>query len=68
MPQNDDLDQACDRILANKGTAGDITTYVNDLADRLMHVPVMYGVDGGDISILQSIGQMMDRLNVNKKA
>jgi hypothetical protein len=60
------LDAAKDRILQGKGTAGDITLYVNDLADRLMHVPVMYGVDGGDISLLQSIGEKMDRLNVNK--
>ena len=36
--------------------------YLRDLAERLMHVPVMYGVDQSDVAQLRHIAERQDRL------
>ncbi len=38
--------------------------YLRDLAERLMHIPVMYGTDQGDVSRLERIAKYLER---NKK-
>lgn len=35
--------------------------YLRDLAERLRHIPVMYGTDGGDIDRLAMIAKQLDR-------
>ena len=34
--------------------------YLRDLAERLMHVPVMYGTDGYDIDRLAAIARKLE--------
>lgn len=34
--------------------------YLRDLAERLRHIPVMYGVDDGDIFRLRELAKMFD--------
>lgn len=36
--------------------------YLNDLAERIREIPVMYGVDGGDIDELPSIAENYDTI------
>ena len=36
--------------------------FLRDLAERLMRVPVQYGVDGGDIDTLNAIAAEMERV------
>lgn len=36
--------------------------FLRDLAERIMHVPVMYGVDQGDTERLISIARAIDAL------
>lgn len=42
--------------------------YLRHLAERLMHIPVMYGTDHGDISRLYEIAAKLDRQNLSNKA
>lgn len=37
------------------------TEYLRGLAERLMHVPVMYGTDQGDVSRLYRIAERLER-------
>lgn len=36
--------------------------FLRDLAERLMHVPVMYGTDQGDVSRLYDIARELEPL------
>jgi hypothetical protein len=36
--------------------------YLRDLAERLMHVPVMHGVDQGDVSRLHEIATKLEEI------
>lgn len=46
----------------------DNIAYLRGLADRLMHVPVMYGTDQGDVYQLQRIANELEELNSNNPA
>lgn len=38
----------------------DVAAYLRNLAERLMHIPVMYGTDGYDIDALSEIARRVD--------
>lgn len=35
--------------------------YLRDLAERIMHIPVMHNVDQGDVSRLQEIARRLEK-------
>lgn len=46
-------------------TEKSVPEFLRDLAERLMHVPVMYGTDQGDASRLQEIAGELEAAALN---